>query len=112
MIANTLAYSLSQQKIRRLSTYTFRQAPARPLQHYIERESALIATETSAIATDFTGQDLVSAFSSAVDNGFAPDSTGQVFADSALVPVTELRSPVVFNSTQSRTRQLVSVRRG
>lgn len=112
MTVNVLAYSPSQQKTRRLSTYSFRQAPARPLQHYIERESALIATETNVVVTDSTGQDLVSTFSVAVDNGFVPDATGQVCTEAALIPVTELRSPVVFNSTQSITRQLVSVRRG
>lgn len=111
MSINVLPHTLSRQKNRSLSTYSFRQAPARPLQHYIEREAAILSVEVAEISADSTNS-CVGIVSSTIENGFIANGVGEVTSQTALVPVTDLTSLVAFSGTQPINRQFVSVRRG
>lgn len=110
-LASPLTVCLKRKNSKNSSTYSFRQAPFRPLSHYIEMESALFSAHQHDQIALSVGNDVVVDVAVGIESGLTPDGAG--FGPvTTLVPVTELVASVTPSATSTIELQFVSVRRG
>jgi hypothetical protein len=108
------ASSQNSQNRRGASTQSFRQAPLRPLSHYIDREAALVATEFTRSTIKIDHSALIAETAVGVADSFREHVSTFIDHDASFgpAPLTELRSTNSFSSNRSMPLQVVSVRRG
>ena len=110
-LASPLTVCLKRKNSKNSSTYSFRQAPFRPLSHYIEMESALFSAHQHDQIALSVGNDVVVDIAVGIESGLTPDGAG-FEPVTTLVPVTELVASATPSATSTIELQFVSVRRG
>ena len=110
-LAPSLTVCLKRKNSKNSSTYSFRQAPFRPLSHYIEMESALFSAHQHDQIALSVGNDVVVDIAVGIESGLTPDGAG-FEPVTTLVPVTELVASATPSATSTIELQFVSVRRG
>ena len=110
-LASSLTVCLKRKNSKNSSTYSFRQAPFRPLSHYIEMESALFSAHQHDQIALSVGNDVVVDIAVGIESGLTPDGAG-FEPVTTLVPVTELVASATPSATSTIELQFVSVRRG
>jgi hypothetical protein len=110
-LASSLTVCLKRKNSKNSSTYSFRQAPFRPLAHYIEMESALFSAHQHDQIALSVGNDVVVDIAVGIESGLTPDGAG-FEPVTTLVPVTELVASATPSATSTIELQFVSVRRG
>ena len=110
-LAPSLTVCLKRKNSKNSSTYSFRQAPFRPLSHYIEMESALFSAHQHDQIALSVGNDVVVDIAVGIESGLTPDGAG-FEPVTTLVPVTKLVASATPSATSTIELQFVSVRRG